>query len=149
MTSRFSTFAIQPTLLSLLLAAGCTACSNAPVKPPLTFPASAYLTAMTSSTALSVEVRTSPQPPARGMIAVELTITQAVDGTPVDGITLQVRPWMPAHDHGTSIAPTTTAKGQGKYLVTDVDLFMAGHWELQTTFSGPAMDYVAPAFDVQ
>jgi YtkA-like len=97
---------------------------------------------------LSVVVRTSPQPPTRGTVAVEMTVTQISDATPVDSLALQVRPWMPAHDHGSSIAPTVAAQGRGKYLVTNVDLFMPGHWELQTNFSGPATDYVAPAFDV-
>jgi hypothetical protein len=93
-------------------------------------------------------VRTSPQPPPHGTIAVQLSVTQVADGTPVDGLTLHVRPWMPAHDHGTSIVPTVKPGGKGEYLLTNVDLFMPGYWELQTNFSGPATDYVAPAFNV-
>jgi len=125
---------------------GCSA-SREPLGPP-TFMADALETAIGSAGVLSVAVRTSPQPPPHGTIAVELSITRVADGTPVDGLMLQVRPWMPAHDHGTSVAPTVTAEGQGKYLLTNVDLFMPGHWELQTNFSGPATDYAAPAFDV-
>jgi hypothetical protein len=112
------------------------------------FTADALVTTVGSSGALSAAVRTSPQPPTRGTIAVELTVTQAADATPVDGLAVQVRPWMPAHDHGSSIVPTVMSEGHGKYLITNVELFMPGHWELQTHFSGPATDDVAPAFDV-
>jgi hypothetical protein len=136
-------------LHSLLIAAGSIACSGSGGgQAPTTFSADAYLTAMADSGALSIQVRTSPQPPQRGTIRVELTVANADDGTPRDGLTLGVVPWMPAHNHGTSVAPTVTAEGQGKYLVTDVDLFMPGHWELRTTFSGPVMDHAAPAFDI-
>ncbi len=41
------------------------------------------------------------------------------------------------------------AAGTDPFQPHNVDFFMAGHWELQTTFSGSAMDYVAPAYDVQ
>lgn len=103
---------------------------------------------MGTSGILSVVLRTSPQPPPRGTVAAEMSVSQVSDGTPVDSLTLQVRPWMPAHDHGSSIVPKIASEGNGKYVVTNIDLFMPGHWELQTTFSGPVTDYVAPAFDV-
>jgi YtkA-like protein len=125
---------------------GCSA-SNAPSGPP-TFTADALVTTTGTSGVLSVAVRTSPQPPPRGTVPVQLSVTRTSDATPVDGLMLQVRPWMPAHDHGSSIVPTVADQGQGKYLVTNVDFFMPGHWELQTSISGPATDYAAPAFDI-
>jgi hypothetical protein len=51
--------------------------------------------------------------------------------------------------HGTSIAPTITPQTNGKYLLTNVDLFMAGLWQLRTTISGPMSDYAAPEFEIQ
>jgi YtkA-like len=145
MTSRFPPFGAS--LLLAISAMGCSG-SAAPTGPP-TFTADAFMIApSTLGTGLAVEVRTSPQPPARGTIAVQLTVIDATSRAPLDGLTIRVVPWMPAHDHGTSLVPTVKAEGQGKYLVSDVDLFMPGHWELQTTLSGPLADYVAPAFDV-
>jgi hypothetical protein len=55
---------------------------------------------------------------------------------------------MPAMNHG-AIAPTIEAQGDGTYLVTDLDIYMAGHWELRTSVSGPATDHVTPSFDIE
>jgi hypothetical protein len=102
-----------------------------------------------SSGSLHVELRTSPQPPALGTNEAELTITNVTDGKARDGLAVQVVPWMPAMNHGTSVIPTITARGNGKYLVTELNLFMPGLWALRTTFSGPIHDDVAPAFSVR
>jgi hypothetical protein len=114
----------------------------------VTFPADAYFTMTSQSGALNVEVRTSPQPPERGTNAIELTVTDASDGKPHDGLTVAVKPWMPAMNHGSSAIPVVTAAGNGKYVVTEVYLFMPGHWELQTSFTGAVTDYVVPAVDI-
>jgi hypothetical protein len=124
-----------------------TGCSSRAADVPLSFAAQPDM--VVTGSALRAEVRASPDPPWQGTVAIELTVTNAADGTPQDGLNVGMVPWMPAHDHGTSLVPVVTPESNGKYLVTDVDFFMAGHWELQTTFSGPAMDYVAPAYDVQ
>jgi len=122
-------------------------CSSHEADPPLSFAAQPDM--VVTGSALSVEVRASPDPPWEGIVAIELTVTNIGEATAQDGLNIAMVPWMPAHDHGTSLVPVVTAESNGKYLVTDVDFFMAGHWELQTTFSGSAMDYVAPAYDVQ
>ncbi len=127
--------------------AACIGCSSGS-GPTAEFPATAFSTTMTDSAALRVEVRTSPQPPTRGGIDAELTITDAASGAPRDGLALQIRPWMPAMNHG-AIMATVTPQGSGKYLVTEVDFYMAGLWELRTTISGPVSDYVAPQFQIQ
>jgi len=132
----------------LLLVGGPAACSGGVQARSMTFSSDAYLTVMSKSGTLSVEVRTSPQPPQRGTIGVELVVANAGDAALRDGLTVDLVPWMPAHGHGTSVVPTVDAKGQGRYELANVDLFMPGHWELRTTFSGPLMDYVAPAFDI-
>ncbi|HZU85639.1 MAG TPA: FixH family protein [Polyangiaceae bacterium] len=106
------------------------------------------ITVTSASGALSVEVVTTPEPPSRGTVTVEMTVKNTSDGAPRDGLTLDMVPWMPAHDHGTSLLPVVMPEGGGKYLFTQVGLYMPGHWELQTTISGPVQDYVAPAFDI-
>jgi hypothetical protein len=133
---------------SILVVAGLAGCSSGSSQAP-TFGVDPYTTVQSDSNALSVEMRTAPQPPERGTIEVEFRIRSVADGSLVDGLTVTVAPWMPApYNHGPSVAPKVVAEGQGRYLVTGVDLFMPGPWELKTTLSGPVADNVAPAFDV-
>jgi hypothetical protein len=115
--------------------------------PQLNFPATALQTLSSGSGALRIEVRTSPQPPVRGVDAVQYTVTDA-QNAPVLHLSLQVIPWMPAMGHGSSITPTVAEQGSGAYVLTDVDLVMPGAWQLQTTFSGPVTDSVAPQFQI-
>jgi len=135
------------TCFAVALLCVATACSGGSSPGSATFSADAYVTATSDSGALSIEVRTSPQPPARGTNSVELTITRVSDGTPVDGLTLDVVPWMPAMGHGTS-TPTVTPEGGGVYLATEVYLYMPGLWALQTGISGPMTDHAAPQVTV-
>ena len=133
--------------LGFLSAVAATIGCSGPAQPvSSSFPPSPIATMTSKTGELSVEVRTSPQPPVRGTNLVELTVRNTADGSPRAGLSIAVTPWMPAMNHGSSAIPTATPETGGKYLVTDVDLFMPGLWELRTSFSGPAKDYVAPAF---
>jgi hypothetical protein len=127
--------------------AGCS--GSAPQQVPFdgSFPETPFATLSSASGALSVEMRSWPQPPAQGLIDAEFTVTQADGGTPVDGLSVSIRPWMPAMNHG-PIRPTVVAEDGGRYLITNLDLYMAGEWQLQTTFSGPIDDHVEPEFEV-
>jgi hypothetical protein len=112
------------------------------------FPAAALSTLPSANGALTIEVRTAPeQPPSRGPSSVDYRIT-GQGGTPVDGLTIGVVPWMPAMGHGASVVPSVAPMGGGRYVISDVELFMPGQWELRTTFSGPAQDSVTPSFDI-
>jgi hypothetical protein len=125
-------------------------CSSDPAvsRADVSFPAAALATMQSTSAALTVEVRTAPtQPPGRGLIEVEYTIT-STDGTPSDGLVLTVVPWMPDMGHGTSITPSVSAPGGGRYVISDVDLFMPGLWALRTAIAGPSEDSVAPSFQI-
>lgn len=86
--------------------------------------------------------------PARGSHTLELIVTSMQDSTPVDGLDLTLVPWMPAMGHGTSIVPSVTPLGDGTYELDSVDLYMAGLWELRTTFTTPS-DYAAPSVQVE
>jgi hypothetical protein len=130
------------------LAATLVACSAANPTPAGAFPADAYTTTPSDSGALVIDVRTSPQPPSRGTNDVQLTLTRASDGTPVDGVSLDVQPWMPAMGHGSSI-PTVTAQGGGVYLVTEVYFYMPGVWELRTSLSGATTDHATLQLTIQ
>ena len=135
--------------LAVLAGAGCSSESPAPGGgAESTFPQAPYVSVQSTSGAVHVDVRTAPsQPPPRGTSTVELTITDA-QGKPVDGITFEVVPFMASHGHGTSIKPATAPKGQGKYVVTNVNLFMPGQWELRLTMSGPVTDHATPLIAV-
>jgi len=113
------------------------------------FPTAPLTTSQSDGAGFSVEVRTAPdQPPNHGVIAVEYRVT-GPDGAPADGLALSVVPWMPEMQHGASLTPVVTAKGSGRYVLTNVEVFMAGTWELRTAIAGPSEDSVAPALSVQ
>ncbi|HEY5947922.1 MAG TPA: FixH family protein [Kofleriaceae bacterium] len=74
-----------------------------------------------------------PAPPARGFNTwiVQVSVMNAgVVGAPVDGATLKVTPFMPAHMHGSGvpveIMPMTEP---GQYQLSPVNLWMQGVWE--------------------
>ncbi len=69
--------------------------------------------------------------------------------SPATNLAIAVKPWMPAMNHGSSATPTITPEGHGKYLVSEVYLFMPGRWEMRTSFSGGVTDHAAPAFDIR
>jgi hypothetical protein len=103
---------------------------------------------MTEQGKLRIEVRTAPvQPPERGLATVQYLIEDE-SGIRIDGLALEVTPWMPAMGHGTSVVPTVTAQGGGAYVVDNVSLFMPGRWELRSAFSGSRTDRAAPAFEI-
>ena len=102
---------------------------------------------------LKIDVRTSPaQPPSRGEQTVQLTVTDVTTGEPKSGLTVAMTPWMPAMGHGASVTPSVTEKSPGIYVVSNVDLFMPGNWELRTTFAPTSnssdTDHAAPAFQI-
>ena len=127
--------------------AGCGSTSDA-ADGPHSFPEAPYAVIVSEKKHLTIEVRTGPtQPPARGHAEVELLVLDE-QGAPVDGLQLGVTPWMPAMGHGTSVTPIVQGAGDGKYVVRDVVMYMAGRWELRTTFSGGVTDSATPVFDV-
>ena len=128
--------------LAAFIAVGCSSSST----PETTgFGAEPLVTSASTDGTLTVEVRTSPQPPTVGIDQSELTITDAKTGAPVDGLGVSVVPYMPAMGHGSSEVPTVTPLGSGKYQVSGLELFMPGEWELRTSFTGPVNDTVNPA----
>jgi len=75
------------------------------------------------------------------------------DDSPVVGATVVAEPTMPGHGHGT-YPPTTEAEEQespGHYLLSDLDLFMAGVWRIEIVIesSGGESDRVEYNFDLE
>ncbi len=93
------------------------------------------LQTLTTTSGLEVKVWTSPQPPARGQLAVKFEFP-SLDG----GVGASVTPWMPAMGHGAAaISTDDTLVAEG------INIYMPGAWELRTQLSGAADD----AFVVQ
>ena len=111
------------------------------------FSGNPYVTAVSDDGALHVAVRTDPEPPPRGTCNIELTVTDA-NGAPQDGLALSVVPWMPAMGHGSSTKPTVLDEGGGRYLVSNVNMFMPGEWELRCSFSGSVTTHAVPIIAV-
>ncbi len=135
-------------LLSLSLSL--LACSGEAGPPGSTsmFPEEAYATMQGEQGAVTLEVRTAPtQPPGRGLVTVEYRI-QDTAGAPLDGLDLQVLPWMPAMGHGASTHPLIEAEGEGRYLASKVSFFMPGSWELRSTISGAVEDRAIVTFQI-
>jgi hypothetical protein len=116
---------------------GCS--SEPPAAPPVTFSGPVQQTAASVSGQLQVAVRWSPQPPAVGNAAAELTITDSA-GVPVGGLVLAGLLWMPAHGHGASVQPELTEAGDGLFIAAPLYFFMPGAWELRLTMSGTRDD---------
>lgn len=140
---------IHGLLAAVALAMVGAGCSSGGDAAPAVLGVTPLMTVTSQTGKLDVAVRTSPQPPARGNNTIELTITGASDGAPVDGLALAVKPWMPAMGHGTSIVPMIEPQSSGKYLISNVDLFMPGLWEIRLTIPGTPSDYAAPSFQIQ
>jgi len=91
-----------------------------------------------------------PAQPIRGDNTWTVLITDE-SGTPVEGITLDARPWMPDHGHGSSVEETVTDMGEGMYMLDPLNLFMAGYWEvaLEITDADGVTDEVMIAICVE
>lgn len=128
----------SPVLIAVALLAGCGAAPQNG-EPALTFEAAPFETVVSASGRLKVEVRWSPATPIKGQNAVQLTFLNA-DGSPVEGVSADVVPWMPAHGHGTSIRPAMTQDEPGVEIASPVFLYMSGTWQLRMTLSGAVED---------
>jgi hypothetical protein len=137
--------------LATLVAAASLGCSSADAStsPTTSFPDAPYLVVMSDHGQLAIEVRTGPsQPPGRGETDVKLVVRDAA-GVLVEGLDIEVTPWMPLMGHGTSVTPAVLEGGGGTYFLRNVSMYMAGVWELRTKFSGPVMDSATPVFEVR
>ncbi len=139
-------FAVLAALSTTLLLPACSGDDPPPEKSD--FPEAALASLESDGGALHVEVRSAPtQPPSRGEARFELRLSDP-HGAPADGLTLEVTPWMPSMNHGSTMTPEVSADGGGRYVVSHVGLFMAGRWELRTKITGAKTDSFTVAFDV-
>jgi hypothetical protein len=133
-----------------VLASSANGCgAGGPAAGPVEFPSEALMVLPSAGARYQVVVRTSPQPPVKGLNAVQLSVTDAV-GEPADDLAVAAVPWMPSHGHGGRATTVVEAAGEGSYVITNVYLYMEGSWELRSTLgSGSGSDTVTPVFDVR
>ncbi len=113
------------------------------------FAASALTTVTGDSGKLRVAVHSAPYASlSTGAQCVELVVTDLSSGASIDGLTVTMRPWMPAMAHGASVTPAVSPLGEGRYVFTNVTLPMPGEWQLRTQFTGEVTDSVEPTFNV-
>jgi len=120
-------------------AAGCGGSPPAIPPVPASFPPQAVAAVNSMSGSLHVELRSVPDPMVRGENVGQLALTDG-NGQPVDGVTVEVLPWMPSHGHGTSQAVEITDQGGGVFIANPLYLFMAGEWQIQMKFQGAVDD---------
>ena len=84
----------------------------------------------------------SPAPPQRLVNSWVVEVDWAASGTPVDGATLNVMPYMPSHGHPSPEEVIVTAAGSpGQYNLDPVFFSMPGVWTTTiTTTQGTATD---------
>lgn len=127
-----------------------------PTAAPLDFSGPPAEVVASQAGQVNLSIRWSWSPPVVGYDAGELTLTDPT-GEPLKGLTVSVVPWMPAHGHGASVAPTVTEKDPdlypGVYLATPLDFYMSGTWQLLTTIVGTGAtgaidDAAQPSVDI-
>jgi YtkA-like len=139
---------VSLSLLGLgLIGAGCEDAPAPEMPRNPSFASAPAQTISTSSSGLHVEVRWSPAPPVKGEDAAQLTFLDSV-GNPVDGLAVDVVPWMPAHGHGTSVKPVTSSTAPGVIVANPVYLFMSGEWQLRITISGTFDDSAVATVEI-
>lgn len=95
-------------------------------------------------------MRTAPdQPPTRGNVSLQLSITDAVSEEPLSGLDLKVVPWMPAMGHGTSVTPSIQEVSPGVYELRNLILYMPGTWQIRTDLVSASTDHVTPTFEIR
>jgi nitrogen fixation protein FixH len=137
-------------MLSLAFGGGCGSGggTSLPSGPPLFVEAGPPAeTVTTRSGRLGVAIRWSPATPIKGSDAVQLTIRDAFGG-PVDGLSVAVVPWMPAHGHGT-VAPVITETAPGTFVANPVYLYMSGEWQLRMSFTGASDDVAIATVEIR
>ena len=71
----------------------------------------------------------TPAPPGRGNDTWEIDLVDS-GGAPVTGAAVTVTPFMPDHNHGTSIKAQVTEPTPGHYVAAPVNFWMVGFYQI-------------------
>jgi hypothetical protein len=97
-----------------------------------------YMRTSTSGAVTATLLSSDPAPPAQGNNTWMIALATASTGAPLDGVAMVVTGLMPDHGHPLGVPPTVTPAGGGQYAVDDIDMFMAGYWEITLALTLPA-----------
>lgn len=75
-------------------------------------------------------VTPDPSQPSTGDNTLMLHVMDMEDNG-VEGLALDVEPWMPHHGHGSPEEPVVMEKDNGMYMVTNLVYSMPGRWEVR------------------
>lgn len=133
----------RPRALQLALALTLGGCGEATdggqgLDVPPVFSATPSEMVASASDRLQLAVTWSPETPVKGQNAVRLQFLD--DQRPVNGLTVDVVPWMPAHGHGTAIRPTVASSAPGEFVARPIYLYMSGAWQLRIAIAGAIAD---------
>jgi len=84
-------------------------------------------------------VEATPAEPGRGDNTWTIMLVDG-NGNPEEGATVDLRPWMPDHGHGSPVEEKVTDLGGGQYKVESLNLFMAGLWQVTFDVSATPED---------
>jgi len=84
----------------------------------------------------------NPGPPIKGVNNWTVVITDA-GGVPVDDATLAVTPFMPAHNHGSTVKAVVTPMAHGAYAIAPLYFFMSGVWQTTLDIKPTGADAIA------
>lgn len=113
-------------------------CSSTPVEEtgdPSTHDPGEYtippITRDATSASWTVEMLPSPDPiPLSESFDIDLVITDAVTGAPLEEATVEVDANMPIHEHGDFVNTLTEEVGAGIYRASPLKFHMEGWWEI-------------------
>lgn len=79
----------------------------------------------------------NPAPPALGLNSWTVEVLDA-NGVIQNASFEEIKPWMPYHGHGASVVPQASRNADGSYLVSELDFFMVGVWQITFSAQTPA-----------
>lgn len=142
---------LAPVVVLVACASATSGCSSSGATDPGEVSETPAAVVTSESGGYRISMHTAPDAvPSRGVNTLRMNVTRISDGAPATGLALEVVPWMPAMGHGASVKPTIEpGSAPGSYMVSNVNLFMPGLWEIRTTIAGPSSsDHVAPQFEI-
>jgi hypothetical protein len=83
--------------------------------------------------------------PGVGLNTFTFVLRDAAGAVPVGMTVTAEKPYMPKHMHGATTFPTVTDQGDGTFVVSEINFFMPGYWELTLDLSPSSVGGDAPA----
>jgi hypothetical protein len=91
----------------------------------------------TGAAGITAEILTAtPAPVQQGLNDWQVELL-APGGQPLAGATIDVKPTMPDHGHGSPTVATVTDEGQGRYDLANINLSMRGVWLVTLAITSP------------